>query len=375
MLNCSKEVKNKASFDLYIDYDYQIMPELQYQNINLSSHILKAYETYMTNGEMYLYILENFTEITELRYLTELITVSADVSSNMISVSAMYKDAAGCEELLQLARKGIEQKQAELSSAIDAHQLIVANTASYETVDLALEETQIKNQTRITDLNTKLKAKEDERAATVEPVPSEEFTKSWAMRNALKYLLIAGIAFAFVAAAIIAGLCILSEKLLNPMDIKARLGLRAIALLPRRRVKRPFAFISRWVSAFGAITAVPEDYDKLSRMAGTSIKSDLASREEAKTWSTIAFTGTISGNEIQKVLDAMDLKTNYTLICAPDILTNADSIDKVSSADCVVLVEAQEHSLLSNIRKELESLNAWNKPVLGAIITNTDAIM
>lgn len=364
-----------ASFDLYVDYDYRILPELSYQNPNLSAHILKAYETYMTNGEMYRYILENFDSIQEIRYLTELFTVKTDTATNMISVSVKHSDAAACEQLLQLAKESLEQKQADIATAIDNHKLIVTTTASYETVNLALEETQKKNRNYITDLDTTIKAKNDERTAATEPTLSAELTRSWAVLNAIKYLLIAGVAFAFVVAVVIAGLCILSGKLLNPMDIKARFGLRTIALLPRKKVKRPFAFISRWVSAFGAITTAPEDYDKLSRMAGTSIKSDLASREEAKTWSTIAFTGTVSDSEIQKVLDSMDLKSTYTLICAPDILTNADSIDKVSTADCVVLVEAQELSLLNNISKELEALKAWNKPVLGAIITNTDAVM
>ena len=69
------------------------------------------------------------------------------------------------------------------------------------------------------------------------------------------------------------------------------------------------------------------------------------------------------------------MKNSFTVLCTADILTNAASIEQLSAADCVVLVEKQECSALADIEKELESLKAWNKPVLGAIITNTDAIM
>jgi len=66
---------------------------------------------------------------------------------------------------------------------------------------------------------------------------------------------------------------------------------------------------------------------------------------------------------------------SYSVICAPDVLTNAESIEKLSAADCVVLVEKQEESTLADISKEIEALRAWNKTVLGAVVVNADAVM
>ena len=69
------------------------------------------------------------------------------------------------------------------------------------------------------------------------------------------------------------------------------------------------------------------------------------------------------------------MDTSYSVICAPDVLTDADAIEKLSKADCVVLVEKQEESTLADITKELEALKAWNKTVLGAVVINADAVM
>ena len=69
------------------------------------------------------------------------------------------------------------------------------------------------------------------------------------------------------------------------------------------------------------------------------------------------------------------MDTSYKLICAPDVLINAESIEKVASADCVVLVEKQEETKIVDMEKELEALKAWNKTVLGVIVLNTDAVM
>lgn len=138
---------------------------------------------------------------------------------------------------------------------------------------------------------------------------------------------------------------------------------------------KPFAFVSRWFSKFGGITSTPEDYDRLAKMIGTSIKSDLASREEAAGWKKIAFTGTASAGELEVAVDAMNLGKEFSVVCAADVLTNAESIEKVAAADCVVLVEAQEKTSLADVAKELEALKAWNKTVLGAVVVNVDAVM
>jgi len=364
-----------ASFELYLDYDYQIMPELTYQNIDLSDRILKAYNTYMTNGEMYRYILENFSAIKELRYLKEILTVSVDYPNNMLTVSVKYSDATSCEQLLTLAKNGIYEKRADIANAIGKHELTVTNTSSYETVDLELEKTQKKNLDLITEFETKLKEKQTERDANPEPVLTSELTNSWAISNAVKFLVLAAFGVAFAVVMIIACYCILTGKLMNPMDIRYRFGIRIIAQLPKTRTKKPFAFVSRWICALGEITTVPEDFDRLAKMSGTSIKSDLCSRDTEKAWGTVAFSGSVSAETLQTIIDATGLSDSYTTVNAADILTNADSIEKLTAADCAVLVVEQERTLVINVAKELEALKAWGIPVLGVIITNTDAVM
>ena len=108
-------------------------------------------------------------------------------------------------------------------------------------------------------------------------------------------------------------------------------------------------------------------------MVGSSIKSDLASREE--NWKKVAFTGTVPAEELEGVVSALGMDASYSVICAPDVLTSADAIEKLSAADCVVLVEKQEESTLADITKEIEALRAWNKTVLGAVVVNADAVM
>ena len=363
-----------ASIEFYLSYEYQIMPDMTYQNIDMSNRILKAYATYMTNGELYQYILDNLSYDLELRYLKEILSLSIDYSNNMISASLRHKDNVSCQEILRLVESGLFSRQTAISEAISAHSLISTNKSSYEQVNFSLEQTQKDNLQAISKIDMRIQELNEEYLEwKKEPEPELETSNRWAITDAIKAFLIAGFTGGVVIAIIIAFGCILSGRLKNPNDMKTRFGLRIIAQLPCKYVKKPLAFLSRHFAALGGIRTTPDDYQRLAKMAGTSIKSDLATQEFDQ--KAIAFTGTLPEQELQQIIDACELKNSFSVLCAPDILTNAASIEAITSADCVVLVEKQECSAIADIEKELEALKAWNKPVLGAIITNTDAIM
>ena len=65
------------------------MPELTYQDIDLSNRILRSYITYMVNGDMYQYILEHLSEPVELRYLKEVLTIAPDYDNRMVTLNAL----------------------------------------------------------------------------------------------------------------------------------------------------------------------------------------------------------------------------------------------------------------------------------------------
>ena len=100
-----------ASLQLYVATDYQIVPELTYQDIDLSNRILRSYITYMVNGDMYQYILEHLSEPVELRYLKEVLTIAPDYDNRMVTLNVREVDAQGCEEILALALEGILAKR------------------------------------------------------------------------------------------------------------------------------------------------------------------------------------------------------------------------------------------------------------------------
>lgn len=366
-----------ASFELYVYYDYQIMPDMAYQNVDMSDRILKTYATYMTNGELQQYVMDNLSYEIERRYLNEILGVSVDYSNNMLTVSVQQESAEKCQEILNLVKTALFAKQEEISAAVAEHSLTSTNAAAYETVNLSLQDTQKANRQAVTNLDITMQETNEAYLEwqREEREPVAEYTLAKNIKNAVKLVVIGGIVGGVAVAVLLAFGALMSGKLLNPEDMKNRFGLRVIGELPCARTRKPFAFVSRWFAAFGGIKAVPEDYERLGKMAGTSLTSDLASREGAAGWKKIAFTGMAEAEELKKAAAAMKLGSEYSVICAPDILTNAESVEAVAQADCVVLVEQQEKSVLTDIAKELEALKAWNRTVIGVVVVNADAVM
>jgi len=366
-----------ASFQLYIDYEYQIDPSLSYQNIDLSDRIVKAYATYITNGEMYRYIIEKLSYEMELRYFKEIVDASADYSNNMISISIRHENEEKGQEILRLAAEGLREKYADINEMIAEHKLVEMNAASYEAVNLSLDTHQKDNVQNISDLDILIQQKTEQyQAWKNQPEPEREYTIAEVIKSTIKTLIVAGVVCGVLFAVVVAFLALLSAKLLNPEDIKKRFGIRLLGELPAQRgKKKPFAFVSRWFAAFGGITMVPEDYERLAKVAGTGLAAELSVREESDRKKSVAFTGTVAEEEMQKLLAVMQPDNGDTFRVVPDILVNAESIGQIMEADYVVLVEKQEESKLADIQKELEALKAWNKTVLGAIVLNTDAVM
>ena len=168
-----------ASLQLYIATDYQIVPELTYQNIDLSNRILRSYVTYMLNGGMYQYIMDHLSQPVELRYLKEVLSISPDYDNRMVTLSVRHVDVRECEEILNYALEAITAKQSEIVEAIGEHELNSVNQAVYEAVNLELDEWQKANIQYVSDLSIILQEKAEEYAKwEASPRPQKEYTVS-----------------------------------------------------------------------------------------------------------------------------------------------------------------------------------------------------
>lgn len=399
-----------ASLQLYVATDYQIVPELTYQNPDLSNRILRSYVTYMVNGDMYQYIISNMAQPVELRYLKEVLSISADYDNRMVTLSVRGADAASCEEILNYALEGVTAKQSEITAAIGEHELNAVNQAVYETVNLELDEWQKGNQQYMLDLSIRLQEKAEALAEwQVTPEPQAEYGLGRIVKDSIKRMILGFIIGAVLAAAFIAFRYIMSDRLQDAKDLKNRFGLRVIAQLPKVHGKRVWVGFDRMFAKMGGLALKEADAQTLAKVAAQSVRAELAAREMETGEAggsgertamggnnvaaepgrqdkaaehvarrdgavKLAFTGNLTPEEMDRLLSTMEWDKGCSVQSVPDILGDPAAVPAVMGADYVVLVERQERSTYTQIERELEQLAAWKKKVLGFIVVGVDAV-
>lgn len=372
-----------ASVQLYVATDYQIIPELTYQNIDLSGRILQSYLIYMQNGEMYQYILDHLTEKLELRYLQEIFSFSADYNTRIVTLYIRNVDEQSCREILDYALEGIYLKREKILTAIGEHELNSLNQSIYETVNLELDAWQKSKRQYVLDLNINTKEKLDALTAwELSPMPSKEYEPAAIAKDSLKKMFLGLIFVAVLVAGFIAFQSILSDKVQAAQDLKGRFGLRIIAQIPQIHTKRVLHWIDRAFAKMGGLIVNESDAEQLVALAAESISAEIAARTKEKTEAgtvsqkniKLAFTGSIAEDEIKNLLSDMKWENGFSASSVPNILQNPAAVFAVMDADYVILVEKQEESSYSQIERELEELTVWKREVLGVIVLRADGI-
>ena len=375
LMNINPFREFNASLQLYVSTDYKIIPELTYQDIDLSNRILRSYITYMVNGDMYQYILEHLSQPMELRYLKEILTVSADYDNRMVNLSVRHVDANACEEILQYALLGVEEKKEGLVAAIGEHELNAINQSVYETVNLELDEWQKANRQYMLDLSIKLQEKSEEFAKwQATPKPMREYTDGRILKGSIKGMIFGFLVSVVLVAVFIAFFYIMSDKVQEGGELRKRFGLRVIAQIPKVHEKRVWVGFDRLFAYMGGLMLMERDAGVLAKLAAQSVQAELVARGAGKEALHIVFTGNIDQSEIENLFVSMGWEEGDLVSCTSCILRDPIAIPAVTKADYVVLVEKQEKSRYSEIERELEELRAWKKEVLGVIVIGVDAV-
>lgn len=373
--------ERNASLQLYVSTDYQILPGMDYQNIDLSNRILHSYITYMTNGNMYQYIADHLSESMELRYLEEILTVSEDLDNCMVTINVQGVDEAMCDDILSYALEGVLEKQKEITVTIGNHELNAVNQASFEAVNLELDELQKTNLQYVSDLSINLQEKAEELKTWKNSAePQKEYTTTRIIKGSIKILILGFIIGAVLAAVFIAFQYIMSDKLQDAKELKNRFGLRVIAQIPQVHKKRVWVGFDRLFAHMGGLSMKESDAGNLAMVAARSVQAELEALQAEKKESdasgkvNLVCTGTIDQREIESLLSGMKWEKGYSVEQIPSILRDPSAVPAAMAADYVVLIEKQEESTYTQIERELEELAAWKKKVLGVIVIGVDAI-
>ena len=218
----------------YVDTDYQINPNITYQNPDYINSVLNAYAVNVSNGGLWEYLYDNMEEPAESQYLKEIIRISEDYDNHMINVSIKSGTEADCRKLLGLVKKYFDSYHVTIDNAICEHDMLIVTESIYSTVDLDLEEKQRTNTETAKKYTTSYEEKESELSKLLtggKPVYTEPSSRG-IVTGTVKYAIIGGVVAAFAVAAIICVKILFDTTIKYEKDVEFYLGLPVLAEIP-----------------------------------------------------------------------------------------------------------------------------------------------
>lgn len=347
----------------YVKTDFQIMPEMTYQNPNYTEVIVTGYIR-LLKSESSLQAVADKCGV-EMRYLDEIVAVWSD-DKRMFSIRVMADDVTEAEKILSLLDDGIAADKKLIDETIYAHQLERFSSGTYTEVNMDLGD----SQTEKKDALTKLRTEYANQTARYEALKEEYKTleapvsdSNGAIKDAIKMAIVGAILGAVIACVIVCMQVAVSDRVYSADSLTQRMRLRILGAVPTDPAK---------ISAMGKLDR------KLRGRAGLSTATDAASVYAAAASylagaypeaNTVLVAGGAEDAYIQTACEAFQANLpEKKFLPGGSVLSDAETIRKVGQCDLTVLVEHTGTSSYSNVIREAETIQNLKGTIAGALV-------
>ena len=362
---------NVANAVFYITTDYKILPGMDYQNPDYTGAVLSA------DGVSVVMPVEQAqnrptTPEMEERYMRELITVSVDSGTRLLTISTEGKDAQQANDIMDAMLKRFAQLYDVIESTVGEHETTQVSLSSTTTVLTSLRDQQqntrdnmIQLQNNLTDLQSNhelleqsIQTADKDFAATEKPKDPKG-----AGNSAVKY---AAIGF-LLGAVLVAGATVCSflveGKVCAADELQKYCGIGVLGTLANDASQK----------AKGLDAAI----NKLEKRPDGSMNGAMVELIAATIHSrvpqaeNILITGDISAQQLASLRDALQacsVLKGTTVASADSILVSSAAVQQAAQADVILLAADCACSKYRTVSAQNEKIRELGKEVLGCIL-------
>lgn len=351
----------------YVDTNYKVIPNLTYQNIDITGRIVRYYQSLAQSGDLYNYLTENLSLDIEPHYLREAILFEADYDNGIINITTYNNDKKVCEEIITLIKEYFKQTQPAINKAIGKHELKVVNESLNTVVNVNLEQTQKNNLQLVTDYEIRLTDRQTALSDLVKPLKNVIST-SIIIKSIIKYIILGLIIGVFLVCGVLICIYLLSDKLISENRVKQQYNNKILGKIYKYN-KQHFGFIDRWLSKLEGNNSLQIDEEEEIKRIAAKIKAIVKLKDDQVY--NIMFTGTTKFDITQEICNKINAALNnhlFKLYCGDNINCYSKTIEKLGECNSVVLVEDLKKSSFTQVSNELVNISDLEKNVIGIIL-------
>lgn len=358
-----------AQADLYVSTDYKILPGMDYQNVDYTDAVLKAYSSMITNSETMDKIAK--TVGMEERYLQELVSMSGDSSTRLLTIRAYGADEATANKILDALLVRMEDVRPTIQSTVGSHSIAQLTRTSTVSVMTLLRDSQQQNRDDLTNLQnqvTTLEAAdrvleqsiEDEQQA-LEAMKLPEAPKEGTSMP--KLIVLGALLGAVLACGVVVVRFLLDGMVYSASELNRSTGLPVLGALASDRTKKAGKLDAKLYQMEGRPDG-SADAEMLCLMAQTI-------RSRAPEAKKILVTGDLPADQLEALaaaLQATEPLRGQSVTAAESILKAAATVPHVVAADAIVLAADCTVTRTDAVREQNEKIVRLGKQILGCIV-------
>ena len=348
---------------LYIEPEMQadMLPDEQNNRIK---RFVSAYDGLLKSSEMLEALAAKSPETDEVRYLSEVFSVSDDPDAATIEVKLKGSTAKAVEQMPETVKQFLAERYESMCDAIGAHSYAILTEDVYKTIDSGLKTTQANNLKAITDCNDMITKAKKALTDWEGNKPTAPQSRRGAVKSAIKYAILG-----FIVGAAIVAFWYTAKYAMNPSfktdDDWRNYKLPVLGRITREQQKKKFlpgldALLDR---IFGRAqrTTTEQSCALAAQSVGAALKKQGC--KEA------TLVGRLPENQAETLARQMDAaETDISLRYAGDALTDPAAARALENTDKVLLLAERYGTRYADVEQTLTLLTAWGKTPLGVVV-------
>ena len=345
----------EAKATYYIETNYKIIPENNYQDPDKTYTLAWYYQEFLTDYSIFEELGKEMG--VDAKYLEELVSVYT-VSNNTVALSVSHPDKASAQMILSALQEKLNAVYDDLNSTVEAHTLTLMMDTCGTYIDEDLKDEQqwaheelLSYQDELVELKQELRElKED--GGLGKPQVFVAF---------VKWCIMGGIAGGFLAVMFFFVKAFIVNRVYSPDQLVSSYHIPVLGCTVHGSKK--LDAISLWLRK---LEGRPEKKSEESlQFLAVNIENHCNGAKKVLVCSDI------NTEESSLLVESLNSRLqDIQLIAAGNLLRDADALRMLAQCDAVLLIVTGDQSFSKNIRKELRLIQECGKSAIGFVFTD-----
>ena len=340
---------------IYVDSNYQVMPDKVYQNPDLTNALINSYIEHIVSAQSAQILADAIG--TESEYLLELVSAEAPYDTRTMVLRATAADEASAQQLLSLLLQHVQNIQPNIVETVGEHELRVKEQYIRQTMDKELAQSQQEQVDKLTELNDSILSLQEEKLNLLPPEPIVISLRS-VLKDAVLFAVIGGILGVLIVVMIAWIRHLTSEKIYSARTLTSRTGLKilgCVCVTPRKNK------VDQKLSTLEGRNVI--DAEKQYALLAYSISSLCGNVPK------LLITGQTASDSRSMLAEALrQVMPGTQILDYGNLLVDLEARKALDPAVPVLLVEQCGISSYSSAELMLDIITSHNASILGCVL-------